>query len=48
MLFAEQIVRWVGTQLQVFGVVLGVTKIALGLQIILQSLSMTGIITRSS
>ena len=40
MLFAEQILRRVGTALQVFGVVLGVTQIALGVQIILESLDM--------
>ena len=44
MLFAEQILRRVGTSLQVFGVVLSVTQIALGLQVILQSLSMMGLI----
>lgn len=45
MLFAEQILRRVGTSLQVFGVVLSVTQIALGLQVILQSLSMMGLIS---
>ena len=43
MLFAEVILRWVRTSLQVFAVVLGVTQIALGLQVILHSLSMIGI-----
>jgi len=43
MLFAEVILRWVGTTLQVFAVVLGVTQIALGLQVILHSLSMIGV-----
>ncbi|PSJ53228.1 MarC family protein [Mesorhizobium soli] len=45
MLFAESILRWVGTALQVFAVVLGVTQIALGLQIILRSLCMIGVAT---
>jgi multiple antibiotic resistance protein len=43
MLFAESIVRWTGTALQVFAVVLGVTQIALGLQVIVQSLGMLGL-----
>jgi multiple antibiotic resistance protein len=43
MLFAEAVVRWLGTALQVFAVVLGVTQIALGLQVIVQSLAMLGL-----
>jgi multiple antibiotic resistance protein len=43
MLFAEAILRWVGTARQVFAVVLGVAQIALGLQVILRSLQMIGI-----
>lgn len=43
MLFAGSILKWVGTALQVFAVVLGVTQIALGLQVILHSLHMMGI-----
>jgi multiple antibiotic resistance protein len=43
MLFADVILRWVGTALQVFAVVLGVTQIALGLQVIMHSLSMIGV-----
>ena len=43
MLFAESILKWVGTPLQVLAVVLGVTQIALGLQVILHSLSMIGV-----
>ncbi|ASP56634.1 MarC family protein [Sinorhizobium medicae] len=39
MIFAESILRWIGTSLQVLAVVLGVTQAALGLQIILHSLS---------
>ena len=44
MLFAEPILRRIGTVLQVFAVVLGVTQIALGLQVILQSLCMIGVL----
>ncbi|WP_429819799.1 MarC family protein [Ensifer sp. B1-9] len=40
MLFAETILKWIGTSLQVLAVVLGVTQAALGLQIILHSFSM--------
>lgn len=39
MIFAGSILRWIGTSLQVLAVVLGVTQAALGLQIILHSLS---------
>jgi multiple antibiotic resistance protein len=42
MLFANSILKWAGTVLQVFAVVLGVTQIALGLQVIIHSLSMIG------
>jgi multiple antibiotic resistance protein len=42
-MFAETILKWTGTALQVFTVVLGVTQIALGLQIITHSLSMIGV-----
>jgi multiple antibiotic resistance protein len=44
MLFAKTILRRIGTALQVFAVVLGVTQIALGLQVILHSLSMIGVL----
>ena len=44
MLFAETILGRIGTVLQVFAVVLGVTQIALGLQVILQSLCMIGVL----
>lgn len=40
MIFAETILRWIGTSLQVLAVVLGVTQAALGLQVILHSFSM--------
>ena len=43
MLFAESILKWIGTTLQVFAVVLGVTQVALGLQVIVQSLIMIGV-----
>ena len=43
MLFAETILRWLGPVLQVFAVVLGITQIALGLQVIIHSLSMIGV-----
>jgi hypothetical protein len=44
MMFAEGILRWAGTALQVPATVLGVTQIALGMQIILQSMEMLGIL----
>jgi multiple antibiotic resistance protein len=44
MLFANAILKWMGTVLQVFAVVLGVTQIALGLNVILQSLSLIGVL----
>ena len=43
MLFAARILRCAGTALQIFGVVLGVTQVALGLQIILHNLSLIGL-----
>ena len=43
MLFAHAILKWAGTALQVFTVVLGVTQIALGLQIIIHSLGIIGV-----
>jgi multiple antibiotic resistance protein len=43
MLFADILLKWIGTALQVFAVVLGVTQIALGLQVITRSLSMIGL-----
>jgi multiple antibiotic resistance protein len=44
MLFAETILRRIGVALQVFAVVLGVTQIALGLQVIVHSLCMIGVL----
>ncbi|MBS7789647.1 MarC family protein [Roseococcus sp. SDR] len=45
MLYAHVILKYAGTALQVFAVVLGVTQVALGLMIILQSLSGLGVFT---
>ena len=47
MLFAETVLRRVGTALQVFAAVLGITQIALGLQVILRSLTMIGVLAGS-
>lgn len=47
MLFAEVVLRWIGTALQVFAVVLGVTQVALGLQVIARSLTLIGAIAGS-
>lgn len=44
MLFAHSVVRWLGGVLQLFGVVLSVTQVALGVRIILRSLSNLGIL----
>lgn len=43
MLYAHVILKYAGTALQVFAVVLGVTQVALGLMIILQSLNNLGV-----
>ena len=43
MIFAHVIIRYLGTALQVFAVVLGVTQIAIGLHVILRSLSQLGV-----
>ena len=43
MLFAHTILRWMGTILQIFGVILGVTQAALGLRIMLVALSDIGV-----
>ncbi len=43
MIFAHIILRYVGTALQIFAVVLGITQVALGLQIILLALSNIGV-----
>ena len=43
MLFAHTILKYVGTPLQILGVVLGINQVALGLMVILQSLSNLGV-----
>jgi multiple antibiotic resistance protein len=43
MLFAQIVLRWLGPLLQLLGVILGVTQVALGLKIILNSLSVLGV-----
>jgi multiple antibiotic resistance protein len=43
MLFADAVLKWAGTALQIFAVVLGVTQIALGLQIIMHNLALIGV-----
>lgn len=43
MLFAEEILRWARLPLQLFAVILGVIQVALGLQLILRGLSLSGI-----
>jgi len=43
MLFADTVLKWAGTALQIFAVVLGVTQIALGLQIIMHNLALIGV-----
>ena len=42
MLFAHAILKWLGPALQVLAVVLSVTQVALGLQVMLHSLSLIG------
>ncbi len=48
MLFAEAILRWCGVLLQLISVVLGVTQTALGLQVILHSLNVLGVLAASA
>ncbi len=43
MLFAHVILKWLGPVLQIIAVVIGVTQIALGLQVILRSLVLIGV-----
>jgi small neutral amino acid transporter SnatA (MarC family) len=43
MIYVDAILKWLGAPLQVFAVVLGVTQIALGLQLILRSLVIIGV-----
>ena len=44
MVYAVPIQRWLGTTLQIFAIVLGVVQIALGLQVIVKSLTMLGVL----
>ncbi|MFO0993103.1 MAG: MarC family protein [Hyphomicrobiales bacterium] len=44
MIFVEPILKWAGPALQVFAVVVGVTQVALGLQLIVRSLVIIGAI----
>jgi multiple antibiotic resistance protein len=44
MIFAQQIVSWFGTALQIFAVVLGIAQVAIGLQVIFESLRMLGVL----
>jgi multiple antibiotic resistance protein len=44
MIFAGPILKWIGTSLQIAAVVLGVAQIALGLQVMLHSLLMLGLL----
>jgi multiple antibiotic resistance protein len=49
MIFAQQILKWLGTALQIFAVVLGITQVAIGLQVIVQSVRLLGsMITHST
>lgn len=43
MMFAHVLLRWFGTVLQIFAVVLGVTQVAIGLHVILRALSAIGV-----
>jgi len=44
MIYVESILEWAGAALQVFAVVVGVTQVALGLQLIIRSLVILGVI----
>lgn len=44
MVYAVPIQRWLGTTLQIVAIVLGVVQIALGLQVIVKSLTMLGVL----
>jgi multiple antibiotic resistance protein len=44
MIFAAQILRWLGTALQILAVVLGIGQVAIGLQVIFQSLRLLGVV----
>lgn len=44
MIFADRILKWLGTALQIFAVVLGIAQVAIGLQVIFQSLRLLGVV----
>jgi multiple antibiotic resistance protein len=44
MIFAKQILKWFGTALQIFAVVLGITQVAIGLQVIVHSFRLLGFV----
>lgn len=44
MIYARPILKWIGTSLQIAAVVLGVAQIALGLQVMIHSLVMLGVL----
>ena len=44
MIFAEQILKWFGTALQILAVVLGIAQVAIGLQVIVHSLRLLGVL----
>jgi multiple antibiotic resistance protein len=44
MIFAEPILKWLGTALQILAVVLGIAQVAIGLQVIFQSLRMLALV----
>jgi multiple antibiotic resistance protein len=48
MIFAEHILRWLGTALQIAAVVLGIAQVAIGLQVMVHSLRLLGIIVEPS
>ncbi|MBL8893403.1 MAG: MarC family protein [Rhizobiales bacterium] len=48
MIYVEPILKWAGPALQVFAVVVGVTQVALGLQLIVRSLVIIGAIAERS
>ena len=44
MIFAGQILKWFGTALQILAVVLGIAQVAIGLQVIVHSLRLLGVL----
>ena len=45
MIYADRILKWFGTALQVFAIVLGIAQVALGLQLIVRSLMAIGVLS---